>query len=95
MYTDSVQSTGNTAEVAVFISSPSVLAIADGGKRILPKDLPWAKGALPGTVQNMHGTVIGKMLCCLVITSRFALCPAQGFHIAPLLGELSAKLTEG
>ena len=82
MCTDSVQSTGNTAEVAGFISKPSVPAIADGGKGIPPKELSCAKGTLPGTVQNMHGTVIGKMLCCRVMTSRFALCSARGFVYA-------------
>ena len=59
-----IQSMGNTAEVAAFISNPPVPAIAGGRKGKLPKDLPCAEGALPGTAQNMRRTVIFDRRCC-------------------------------
>ena len=58
------------------------MANAGSGKGTVPKELLCAKGAFPGTAQNMRRTVIlTRMLCCRVLTEGFALCSARGFAI--------------
>ena len=65
------------AEVAVFISTVSVSAIAGSGKGTPPKGLSAAGRRIPGSAQNMRRTVIRLMDVVLTWDALRSLCPVR------------------